>query len=106
MRSCAQFNPATLELIRGITPYSDFHEHAHLQQAAERTNLWRIREAFTLHPRLRWCGLGTLANCAVELEAISIARREMMACGIWLDGDAMEAAQGFLSYVFQMVTEF
>lgn len=106
MRSSASFNPATLELIRGITVYHDFHEHAHLAQATRRTPAWRLRERFTRQPRLRWCGLGALVNCAVELEAVTMARAEMKACGIWLESDAREAAQGLISYVIQMVTEF
>lgn len=36
---------------------------------------------------------------AVEVEAAMMARREMMACGIWRKEDVREAARGLFSYL-------
>lgn len=97
MKNSAQYDPTTLSIVRGITPYQDFHEWAHVGQHFRRTACWRARDRLFHVPVL--CRLATLA---VEIEAALIARREMRECGVWSDGDGTEAAQGILSYVLAL----
>jgi hypothetical protein len=95
----AQYNPYTLALTRGATVYGEFHEWAHVEQHARRTLCWCALERLRSVPVL-----GRLALLVVEIEAASIAREEMRACGVWCAGDAGEAWRGVMSYVRALTT--
>jgi hypothetical protein len=97
MKSNASYNPVTLDLVCGITPYQNFHEWAHVAQHYRQTICWRIRTHFFHVPVL--C---KLAQLVVECEAALMARNEMLACGVWRKGDGTEAVQGLVSYVLAL----
>lgn len=106
MKSSARYDPVTFQVIGANTPYEEFHENAHLEQHMRHTLPWRLREAFVARPWLRWTGLGSLAACICELEALLIARGEMKACHLWHPNDRKEAVRAFASYLWHMVSEF
>lgn len=102
----ANYNPETGSVSGVATLYEDFHENAHADQHFRQTLPWRFRQSFVTNPNLRWTGLGMLACCLCELEAVLIARREMLNCSIWNSQDRTESACGFAAYVWKMVSEF
>lgn len=101
----AFFDPHSLTLVRGLTVYSDFHEHAHAEQHCRQTLAWRARQWFAADKRRRWLGLGPLVELTAEIEAALIARRGMLACGLWDERDRREALQGIFSYAATLLTE-
>jgi hypothetical protein len=93
----AEYNPHTLEIFKGITPYQDFHEHAHLAQHYRQTIAWRARNGLFDVPFFN-----RLSNLFVEVEASLIARRSMIECGIWRASDWQEAIEGLISYALSL----
>ena len=93
----AEYDPQRLTMVRGLTAYSDFHEHAHAEQHFRQTVAWQVRLFFFHIPVFN-----KLAQLAVEIEAAAMARRGMLECGIWWPGDGREATQGLLSYVLAL----
>lgn len=93
----AQYNPWLIEVTPGDTAYSDFHEHAHLEQHATRTWPWRMHERVA-----EWPVLGRMANLLVECEAAWMARREMRACRCWELADAEEAIGGLFCHLLTL----
>ena len=87
------YDPATGR-IHASTVYAHFHEWAHVAQQAENRMLWRLFR--WLHPVPV---IGRTVNVALEIEAALIARRDLMACGIWEPGDAAQALDGIRAYL-------
>lgn len=98
----ARYDPATLQILDAATAYEEFHEFAHMEQDMRQTIAWRWRKTFRDSGIFRATGFGGMAELWCEIEAVFLARGEMLRCHLWGRTERREALRGLSSHAWHI----